>query len=193
MPYAASENHSLRRLSAKDRRRFRRVIMETTARCMWLKGEEFEAKTVDLAAGGLSLKTDQPFNIGDELVMYIDGLGRLSGKVARKTAFGFAVSFKLAPLKRERIADQLTWIVNKDALHLSDDRKSNRRNIGGSLLVVAENGVATQCDVVDLSLTGVGLATTGPKPRIGERVKVGSKLGRCSRYIDNGFAVEFIR
>lgn len=191
MQVAATEKPKLRRLSAPDRRKFRRVILEADARCMWARGVEFNAKTVDLAAGGLSLKSDQPFEIGENLVIYVDGLGRLAGHVARKTAFGFAVSFDLTALKRDKLADQLTWIVNKEALHLHDDRSATRRNVGGSLLVTLENGVAAQCDVVDLSLTGVGLRADGVRPPIGATVKVGRKLGRCTRYFEDGFAVEF--
>ena len=191
MQASQTEKSGLRRLSMKDRRRFRRVILDTEARCLWDHGIEFTARTVDLCAGGLSLNYKDDFEIGDQLVVYIDGLGRLSGAVARKTSYGFAMSFKLVPLKRDKVADQLTWIANKQALSLADDRKSSRRTSSGSLLVTFENGVVAQCDVVDLSLTGVGLHTSGPRPHIGAVVKVGKKLGRCARYIDNGFAVEF--
>ena len=191
MTATIQETSGLRRLTAQDRRRFRRVILSTNARCMWSRGVEFRATTVDLCAGGLSLKTDQPYELGEELIIYVEDLGRLVGTVARSTAFGFAVTFQLVPKKREKIADILTWMIDKNALNLDDERNSKRRTFGGSLLVTFENGVVSQCDVVDLSLTGVGLKTSGVKPPIGAVVKIGSRLGRCSRYIDNGFAVEF--
>lgn len=183
---------SLRRPTGADRRKFRRVIHQVEAKCLWKRGEEFSAQTVDMCGGGVSLKTDQGFDIGEELVIYVDGVGRMAGKVARATPFGFAISFSLVPHKREKVIDALTWIVNREALDLDDERKALRRATGGSLLVTYDSGVVAQCDVIDLSMTGVALRTTGPRPPIGSNVRMGSKIGRCARYVDGGFAVEFL-
>ena len=188
---AQKRRSTLRRLTSQDRRRYRRIIYSLPARCMWKNGEEFEAVTVDIGGGGLSLKTEQPFEIGRELVVYVDNIGRLAGRVARPTEFGFAVSVSLVPLKRDRVIDLLTWMVNKEALGLDDERKSSRRFANGSLQVAYDTGVVVQCDVIELFLTGVALRTTGPCPEIGSRVKVGGKIGRCARLVEGGFAVDF--
>ncbi len=188
----AAPKVSLRRQTGADRRKFRRVIHLTRARGLWKGGEEFNAETVDLCGGGVSLKTDQPYEIGDELVLYIDDIGRLSGKVARPTPFGFAVATSLVPHKRDKIVDMLTWIANKDILGLEDERKSLRRSTMGSLMVTYDSGVVAQCDVIDLSITGVALRTSSARPPIGACVRMGAKMGRCARYIEGGFAVEFL-
>ena len=38
---------------------------------------------------------------------------------------------------------------------------------------------------------GLALKTAGPRPMIGDRVKIGERAGTCVRYIDGGFAVDF--
>ena len=181
----------VRNVSAKDRRKFRRVIHETPARCMWKSGGEFAAQTVDLGGGGVSLKTDEPCSVGEQLVVYIDQLGRMAGTATRKTEKGFAVSVNFVPQKLDRFVDQLTWIVNQKALGLDDERRSVRRTSSEKLIATFESGAVAQCSVIDISLLGVALRTTGPRPEIGSRVQIGRKTGRCARYIENGFAVEF--
>ncbi|MFC7291695.1 pilus assembly protein PilZ [Hirschia litorea] len=182
----------VRKVTDKDRRKFRRVIHETTARCLWQDGTEFEALTVDLCAGGVSLKTDQTFEPDAPIIIYIDQLGRIAGHAARPTEAGFAVRVNFVPQKREKFVDQLTWIVNKQSLGLEDERRSLRRTTTEKLIATYESGVVAQCNVIDISLLGVALRTTGPRPEIGSRVQVGRRTGRCARYVDNGFAIEFI-
>ncbi len=183
----------VRNVAPKDRRKYRRVIHETKARCLWTGGHEFEAVTVDLGGGGVSLRTNEEFQIGEQIIVYIDQLGRLAGKAARKTEDGFAVSVKFVPQKLDRFVDQLTWLVNKNSLGLEDDRKSLRRASSEKLVATYESGVVAQCSVIDISLLGVALRTTGPRPEIGTRVQIGRKAGRCARYVNDGFAVEFIQ
>lgn len=182
----------VRKLTDKDRRKFRRVIHETAARCLWKDGREFEALTVDLCAGGVSLKTNEEFEPDLPIVIYIDQLGRIAGQTARPTEDGFAVRVNFVPQKREKFVDQLTWIVNKQSLGLEDERRSLRRSNSEKLIATYESGVVAQCNVIDISLLGVALRTTGPRPEIGSRVQVGRRTGRCARYVDNGFAIEFI-
>ncbi len=184
---------TLRRLTDQDRRRFRRVFHEAQARFLWRDGQEFIARTHDIGGGGMSFYSNKPVEIDEDVVIYVEDIGRFSGKVARRTHYGFAVRLHLVPIKREKLIDQLTWLVNKDALNLSDERRTTRRNIGGRLLATFESGVVAQCNVIDLSLQGVALHTVGPRPEIGSLVRVGKRLGKCARYVENGFAVEFTK
>ncbi|MEM6627451.1 MAG: PilZ domain-containing protein [Pseudomonadota bacterium] len=175
---------------AKDRRRYRRVAYRAPAQCLSARGEEFSAMTVDLAAGGVAIAATHTMDLGEELVIYIAGIGRLAGRIARAIDKGYALSTSLVPHKREKIADQLTWLVNKDRLKLEEDRKSIRRNAAGSVRV-SYDGVISQCDVIDVSVLGIALKTQGPRPPIGAEIVVGQNAGVCARYMDNGFAVEF--
>ena len=47
------------------------------------------------------------------------------------------------------------------------------------------------CDVLDFSLVGASLRTAQRRPELGAWVRVGQTYGRVSRYLADGFAVDF--
>ena len=191
MHLAHAEKPSIRRLEAQDRRKHRRVAWEVRARGLTGSGEEFSCMTVDVCAGGLRMNLARPLTKGENLVLYIDDIGRVEGTVARVlNEIGYAIQFTVPPRKRDKIADMLTWLINKDRLGLTDEREGERRPGGGQ--VIARYGdVSIACAVADVSIFGVALKTAGPRPMIGDRVQVGERVGTCVRYIEGGFAVDF--
>lgn len=182
---------SIRRAEATDRRKHRRVQWAVRVRGLTGDGEEFTCTTVDVCAGGLRINLARPLSEGENLVLYIDDIGRVEGIVARVlNEIGYAVEFRVPPRKRDKIADQLTWLINKDRLGLSDERDAERRP-GGGQVVASYGGVSIACAVADVSIFGVALRTAGPRPMIGDRVQVGERAGTCVRYVEGGFAVDF--
>ncbi len=183
---------SLRRAQGIDRRRFRRVMWQAPVRGLSSTGEEFSCMTVDVCAGGLRINLARPLEKGENIVLYIEGVGRVEGVVARVlNEIGYAVEFRVPPRKRDKIADALTWLVNKDRLGLTDERSAERRPSAGQVIAIHGKGVSLACTVVDASLFGVALKSAGPRPMIGDRVQIGERAGTCVRYIDGGFAVDF--
>ncbi|MEY2756243.1 MAG: hypothetical protein RIR33_21 [Pseudomonadota bacterium] len=187
-----AERPSLRKAEAIDRRRHRRVIWQVPVRGLTGAGEEFACNTIDVCAGGIRINLARPLAKGEELVLYIDGIGRVEGAVVRiLNEVGYAIEFRVPPRKREKIADALTWLVNKDRLGLSDERIAERRPATGQVIAIHGKDTSIACAVVDVSLFGVALKTSGPRPMIGDRVQIGERAGTCVRYIDGGFAVDF--
>lgn len=188
----AAEKPSIRRMEAADRRRHRRVQWAVRVRGLTGEGEEFTCTTVDVCAGGLRINLARPLSKGENLVLYIDGIGRVEGIVARVlNEIGYAVQFNVPPRKRDKIADQLTWLINKDRMGLTDERDAERRPGGGQVIAVYGKGTSIACAVADVSIFGVALKTAGPRPMIGDRVQIGERAGTCVRYIEGGFAVDF--
>lgn len=188
----AAERPSIRRMEAADRRRHRRVQWAVRVRGLTGEGEEFTCTTVDVCAGGLRINLARPLTKGENLVLYIDGIGRVEGIVARVlNEIGYAVQFNVPLRKRDKIADQLTWLINKDRLGLTDEREAERRPGGGQVIAVYGKGTSIACAVADVSIFGVALKTAGPRPMIGDRVQIGERAGTCVRYIEGGFAVDF--
>jgi hypothetical protein len=188
----AQARPSLKRAEELDRRRHRRVQWSVRVRGLTGEGEEFQAHTVDVCAGGLRINLARPLSEGERLVLYLDDIGRVEGVVARVLReVGYAIEFRVPVRKRDKIADQLTWLINKDKLGLSDERESERRLGGGLVIATFSNGVSVSCTVVDVSIFGVALKTGGPRPMIGDRVTVGERSGTCVRYVEGGFAVDF--
>jgi hypothetical protein len=192
MQAAQALKPSIKRDENFDRRRHRRVNWAVRVRGLTAEGEEFECNTVDVAAGGLRINLARPMKQGDTLVLYIDDIGRVEGVVARVlNEIGYAIEFRVPPRKRDKIADQLTWLINKDRLGLYDDREAERRTSGGQVVATFGSGISVSCAVVDVSIFGVALKTSGPRPMIGERVQVGERAGTCVRYVEGGFAIDF--
>ena len=182
---------SIRRAEASDRRKHRRVQWAVRVRGLTGEGEEFTCTTVDVCAGGLRINLARPLSRGENLVLYIDEIGRVEGIVARVlNEIGYAIEFTVPARKRDKIADQLTWLINRDRLGLHDEREAERRP-GGGQVIANFGGKSTACAVSDVSIFGVALRTAGPRPMIGDRVQVGERAGTCVRYIEGGFAVDF--
>ena len=188
----AADRPSLRRAEGLDRRRFRRVFWQVPVRGLTGNGEEFSCMTVDVCAGGLRINLARPLEKGEAVVLYLEGVGRVEGVVARVlNEIGYAVEFQVPQRKRDKIADALTWLINKDKLGLTDERSAERRPSAGQVIAIHGKGVSIACAVSDVSLFGVALKTAGPRPMIGDRVQIGERAGTCVRYIDGGFAVDF--
>jgi hypothetical protein len=183
---------TLKRTETHERRRHRRVQWQVRVRGLTGDGEEFVATTVDVCAGGIRINLARPLSEGENLVLYIDDIGRVEGVVSRVLEeIGYAIEFRVPPRKRDKIADQLTWLINKDRLGLTDEREAERRPGGGQVIATYGKGISIACAVGDVSIFGVALKTAGPRPMIGDKVTVGERSGTCVRYIEGGFAVDF--
>lgn len=188
----AAKQTLVRKSENADRRMHRRVEWVTRVRGLTGDGQEFEAFTVDVCAGGLRINLARDLHLGEPLVLYIDEIGRVEGVVSRVLReIGYAIAFKVPPRKRDKIADQLTWLINRDKLGLTDEREGERRAGSGQCIAVFGEGVSIACAVQDMSIFGVALKTTGPRPMIGDKVTIGERSGTCVRYIEGGFAVDF--
>ncbi len=175
-----------------ERRLHRRVACSIGARGLTGQGVEFEAQTIDICAGGIRMITDKDLQVGDTLVLYIREIGRVEGAVIRRLEENhFAVVIQAPRRKREKIADQLTWLINRDQLQLEEERSAERRAGSGQVIVSFGTNMKIACSVIDMSLFGVALRTNGPRPQLGVDVSVGDRAGRCVRFFDGGFAVDF--
>jgi hypothetical protein len=183
---------SIRKAEGLDRRRHRRVMWQVPVRGLTGSGEEFACNTIDVCAGGLRINLARPLEKGENVVLYIEDIGRVEGFVVRVlNEIGYAIEFRVPPRKREKIADALTWLVNKDRLGLTDERIAERRPSSGQVIAIHGKGVSIACAIADVSLFGVALKTAGLRPMIGDRVQIEERAGTCVRYIEGGFAVDF--
>ena len=182
---------SLARRDAPERRRFRRVGVDLSGRLMDRAGEEFDCRTLDISAGDARIATSARSRKGDRLIVYLSEIGRVEAEVVRELeAATYGVQFNVSSHKRERIAEQLMLLLNPDC-GVADDRRHGRYAGNGILPVELEDGTSIPCEILDFSLVGLAVKTGRPRPLIGAWVKVGNQFGRVSRYIDQGFAIDF--
>jgi hypothetical protein len=178
---------------AEERRRHQRVRVNLLGRYMLQDRNEYPCQVVNMSPGGMALVAPVSGQPGERVVAYIDHLGRLEGKIARHFENGFAMTIAATIRKRDMLAAQLTWLANRHILGLPEDRRHGRfvpRNPSAKLIL--PNGINIGCRVIDISLSGVAIATD-QRPPMGVLVTVGKVQGRVVRHLENGFAIEFIR
>jgi hypothetical protein len=175
-----------------ERRRYKRVPVALSGR-LFIPAESREAhcKIADMSPGGARITSDVVPEAGAQVVVYIDGFGRFEGTVARPDETGFGIQFVCSQHKRERIAEQLTVYLNGGNADESSLRRHDRTPTKGLARFTRANGDIVNCEVLDLSLSGVSLATEA-RPPVGEFVLIGQMAGRVARHHETGIGIEFV-
>ena len=81
---AASRLSTTTRLGPQERRRFRRNPIVVSGRVLSASGREFDCRTADISPGDVRIATPTPPEVGEHVVIYLEGYGRLPGRVARR-------------------------------------------------------------------------------------------------------------
>lgn len=175
-----------------ERRRFLRVRVDISGR-LFVPSENREerCRIVDMSPGGALVACEHVPPADAPIVLYIDGFGRFEGVVARPSENSFGVHFQCSALKRERVAEQLTMLVNKGSVDEAVLRRHERSNTRGLAQFTRANGDNFACEVLDLSLSGLSIKTEA-RPPIGEIVVIGQMAGKVVRYHESGIAIEFV-
>ncbi|MET0443154.1 MAG: PilZ domain-containing protein [Tardiphaga sp.] len=178
--------------SAEERRRFQRVKVHLLGRYMLPDRREFPCQVVNMSPGGLALLGPGIGNVGDRVIAYLDHIGRVEGKLTRVIDNGFAMTVGATPRKRDKLAAQLTWLANRDILNLPEDRRHDRvlpRN--PTSILTLEDGSQITCRIIDLSLSGAAVSAER-RPALNTLVSLGRVQSRVVRYLEEGFALEFV-
>lgn len=170
-----------------------RLPLQLDGRYLNALGDEHRLVCVAISARSAEVRAKNLPSEGSRIVCYFDGLGRVVGDVARKLPNGFIVQFVQTTYKRDKLADQLTWLVNKERLGLSDERQHPRYNAGGPAQLRLERGGVLNCRVLDISLTGAGFEALSRAPSIGEIVSTGNLRGEVVRSQGRSFGIRFLR
>ncbi len=155
--------------------------------------QEFPCRAVNMSPGGVLLATPIVARVMEKVVTYLDHVGRVEGVVVRTIENGFAIKTAPASGKRDRVADLLTWLANREGVGIMEDRRHERivphRPETSQQLV---SGARLSARIIYISLSGVGLSLKS-KPSRGSRVVVGRTPGKVVRHFEQGIAVEFLR
>lgn len=177
----------------RDRRRHQRVKVSLLGRYMLPDRREYPCQTIDMSPGGLALAAPKRPAIGEKIIVYLDGLGRVEGVATRQLEDGFAMELRVPLTKREKLADQLTWLANRAALGMPEDRRHERiePKIRRTTLKMPD-GQVHAVKIIDVSLSGTAVQTNA-EPKMGDIVTVGETPCRVVRVFDGGVAMEFTR
>lgn len=180
------------RLRIADKRRHARVNVALLGRFMLPDRQEYPCQTVNISPGGVLVTAPVQGRVGDRVVAYLEHLGRLEGEIARHVERGFAFTIAATPRKRDKLASQLTWLANRHALGLPEDRRHERivpRNPVVEMRL--DNGRTSMVRLIDVSLSGAGVAIEA-KPPLGASIALGRTPCKVVRHFQGGIAVEFL-
>ncbi len=177
-----------------ERRTAPRFSLNIDCRFLLRGTVESKGSLLDISTGGLALITDSLAEEGDEIIVYPEGVGRLSGRIVRVFNGGFGIALCLSDAQKGTIGERIaSLIAGVPYLRLSENRSSFRitYNLETSARIEDSEEYFT-CTIIDMSRTGC-LLQSDVKPEIGERIIVGTLRGLVRRHSDNGFAMEFMR
>ncbi len=174
-----------------DQRRHKRVHLTLLGRFMRANRHEYPCKLNDISVGGAAISAPVAVEEGERIIVYFDYIGGLEGSVVRLFDGGFAMQFKITAHKREKLAAQLTWLINRDTLSGVERRHERFPGAERTKTVVLDSGETFDCEVVDVSISGASLKTD-KRPSFGSGLTLGRLRGRVVRHHDHGIGVQFI-
>lgn len=176
-----------------DRRAFERVPLSIFGRCMLSNKLEIPCQTIDVSAGGMAAISAHTPTIGENVVVYLDNIGRIEGPIVRLFEGGFAMSFDLSYRAREKMIGKIAWcrenaLFGKDNLR-EQDRAAPRQPISEMRM---EDGRTYTIEIIDISLSGAAIRSP-VRPAFGTRVTLGGMHAQIVRHFDDGIALEFVQ
>lgn len=178
-------------IAGAERRRFARVDVALDGRYMLADRKDHPCRSISISPGNLTLKAPIIGAIGERVVCHLPLLGRLEGEIVRHVPGGFAMSMITSRRQRLHLADQLTWLANRDALDLGDERTGERLVPSRrSVFVTLSDGRRLKGRVLDLSCTGAALSVA-ERVMTGTRLTIGKTPARVVRATDEAIGVHF--
>ncbi|MXN63827.1 PilZ domain-containing protein [Stappia sp. GBMRC 2046] len=174
-----------------DKRRHSRVKVNLLGRFMLEDRREYPCHVTNMSPGGAAMITPVKGRVGEKVIAYIDHIGRIEGEIVREIEGGFAMSVVATPRKRDKLANVLTWLANRDMLNLPEDRRHERFVPKKPFTkIVLPDGREYKSRIIDVSLSGAALKTD-VRPEIGLSIALGKMRARVVRHTEDGIAVEF--
>jgi hypothetical protein len=176
-----------------EKRRFQRVQLSLLGRCMFPDRRECPCQLIEISPGEATFISPFCSDDGARVIAYIDEIGRLEGEILERTDQGFVMAISASPRKRDKLADVLTWLANRQVLSLAEDRRHLRRTPKRSdATLVLADGARHTVRVIDMSLSGAALSTN-LRPPLGSPVRLGRLGARVVRHFEDGVGIEFMR
>lgn len=179
-------------MTGECKRKYDRVPLDLSVRFISRQDLESSGRLTDISEGGLAMLTDANAEIGDEIIAYPEGLGRLTGIVRRRMENGLAVEFSLSEAQRSHLRKRInSAVTGVPYIRLLENRNHKRMNL--HLLSEAQEMQSNklfQCEIIDLSESGAKIRSTR-QPNIGAKIRIGSLRGVVRRHTYDGFAISF--
>jgi hypothetical protein len=153
---------------------------------------EHACQVLDLTMEGATFITSDVPPPGMAIVAYLEDLGRVEVLSQAAVQGGFTVTYAATGARLERLRQRIQYLMDR-ADGAPDHRRHPRfepKDKHSSITM--PDGRSYSCEVLDISVSGAGIKTD-VMPSLGTYLMVGKMKGRVVRYLENGFAIEFIK
>jgi PilZ domain len=153
---------------------------------------EHACQVLDLTVEGATFITSDVPPLGLAIVAYLEDLGRVEVISGNPIPGGFKITYAASGTRLERLQQRITYLMER-ADGAPDQRRHPRfepKDKHSSITM--PDGRSYNCEVLDISVSGAGIKTD-VMPSLGTFLMVGKMKGRVVRYLENGFAIEFMK
>ncbi len=98
-----------------ERRRHARIPLELHGRYMLECGREYPCVTRDLSHIGMAIEGVPVAAMGERVVAYLEELGRVEGRVVRRSRGWFAIELVATPQRLELLDEKISAIIRRRA------------------------------------------------------------------------------
>jgi hypothetical protein len=132
-------------------------------------------------------------NLNELVTAHFEAFGMVRGRVARKLPSGFVLDLILNDDERDKLGAKIVW-QRKRVYEQVPDKREHKRIMPRDprTVITLGDGTRIPCFVIDISASGVAVSAN-IWPEIGTPMAVGKLVGRVVRYLDVGFALQFIQ
>lgn len=131
--------------------------------------------------------------INELVTANFDSFGMLRGRINRRLPSGFVMDLVLTDAERDKLGAKIVW-QRKHVYEQVPDKREHKRILPRDprTTITLADGTCIPCFVIDISQSGVAVSAS-IWPEIGTPMAVGKLVGRVVRYLDVGFALQFVQ
>lgn len=129
---------------------------------------------------------------GEELSANFEPFGTVRGRVERLIDGGFSMAIETSAEERDLLIKRIGW-YKKRVFHGVADKRVHRRVMPRDprSTILFADGSRLPCLIIDMSRSGAALSAD-VQPDLGTPLAVGRVVARVVRWLDVGFAVQFL-
>lgn len=161
-------------------------------RAMLASGHEFACTARNITIRSAEIRAQARVEAGASLVLYLDGLGLVQGRIATVTHQSFTVDLTLIEARRDRFSARLEWQTGNASRRAELHRAPRIVPLHKSVEVRLGERIVFRGTILNISMSGAAISLEADHlPFVRARVRVGSRDATVVRLIERGIAVEF--
>ncbi len=155
--------------------------------------QEYPCQVAALDASKIEVVAQHQVEFGENIVAYLDQIGRIEGIVSARNEAGFTISLSLSGSRLERFEKRLEWLNNRSEGDDEDQCRHARYQPSESASqLILPDGRNYPCEILDISVSGASVKVD-VIPSIGTYVMLGKMRGRITRVHPDGIGIEFLK